>query len=246
MEHLLYTIVPSERVLDNPSRKYVLKVRDLPKEKKPRERLLAHGPESLTSAELLAVILNTGTKKEEVLALSERIMQEYGDRGIMNQRSATKMIQELQIPSGKAAQITAIAELGRRFFSRNQTGVAVIRTPEEVFAHTRQMASLSKEHLRGIYLNSHYKVIHEEIISIGTIDANLIHPREVFKPAIEYAAAAVILVHNHPSGEADPSEADIEITKQLVEAGSILGIALIDHIVITEKGFQSVPVSYQN
>jgi DNA repair protein RadC len=106
------------------------------------------------------------------------------------------------------------------------------------------MRDLSKEQLRGIYLNAHYKVIHDEVVSMGTIDTNIVHPREVFKPAVEYAASGLILVHNHPSGSTDPSEADLETTKQLVAAGELLGITLIDHIIVTRAEFKSIPVAY--
>jgi DNA repair protein RadC len=103
---------------------------------------------------------------------------------------------------------------------------------------------LTKEHLRGIYLNNHYHLVHDEVISIGTLDANIIHPREVFKPAIEHSASALILVHNHPSGIATPSEADVLVTKQLIEAGKLLGILLLDHIIVTKDKFISIPVDY--
>lgn len=241
----LYTLLSSHLVLDNPTRRYVLKVRDLPAEQKPRQRLKQHGPKSLTSAELLAVILNTGTAKEDVLEMAHRLLHEYGEGGIMSQQSVSKLMAEFKLPEGKAAKIVACAELGRRFFSRNQAAAPILRTAEEVFAYSQEMSRLSKEHLRGIYLNSHYKVIHQETLSIGTIDASLIHPREVFKPAVEYAASGVILVHNHPSGETTPSQMDIAITEQLVQAGAVLGISLIDHLVITEAGYQSIPANYQ-
>jgi DNA repair protein RadC len=107
------------------------------------------------------------------------------------------------------------------------------------------MHELPKEYLRGIYLNAHHRVIHDEVLSMGTLDANIIHPREVFRPALEYGAAAVILVHNHPSGVVTPSAADIEVTKQLIEAGKIMGIALIDHVVVGKGKHASVPVAYE-
>jgi len=108
------------------------------------------------------------------------------------------------------------------------------------------MRALSKEHLRGIYLNAHYKVIHDEVISIGTVDANIIHPREVFRPAVERSAVAVILVHNHPSGVVEPSDADVAITKQLIQAGKLLGVDLIDHVIVTKDKFLSIPVEYHD
>ncbi len=106
------------------------------------------------------------------------------------------------------------------------------------------MHNLPKEQLRGLYLDTHHKVIHDEVLSIGTINASMLHPREVFKPAIEYGAAALILVHNHPSGVSTPSQSDIQITEQIVLAGKVLGISLLDHVVVTRDSFTSVPVIY--
>ena len=119
-----------------------------------------------------------------------------------------------------------------------------IRTAADIYSYVKDMHDLPKEHLRGIYLNAHYKVIHDEIISIGTVDTSIIHPREVFKPALEFAAAAVILVHNHPSGITDPSDADIAITNQLIKAGQLLGIELIDHVIVTKTSFASIAADY--
>jgi|WetSurMetagenome_2_1015567.scaffolds.fasta_scaffold147254_2 DNA repair protein RadC len=230
--------------LDAQERRYHLAVRDLPDEEKPREKMLEQGPSSLGMAELLAVILNTGTKKEELSVMTNRIMKEYGELNILEQKSADKLAADLDIPLGKALQIVAIGELGRRAFAKNENSAPTIRTAREVFDYVVDMRSHSKEHLRGIYLNAHYKVIHDEIISIGTVDMSIIHPREVFRPALEYSAAAVILVHNHPSGDTTPNQADIEATKQIVAAGRILGIDLIDHVIVAKDSFLSIPVDY--
>lgn len=227
--------------LDRITKKYFLTIRDLPADEKPREKLFRYGPKYLSIQELLSIILNTGTKKEGVLEMSERILKEYGEKSIMCENDPQKLAGGLGIPIVKASQIVACAELGRRFFKKNDSAAPVIRTPEDVFEYAKTMGKLQKEHLRGIYLNSHYKVIHDEIISIGTVDGSIIHPREVFRPAIEYSAAAIILVHNHPSGVLEPSSADITITNQVAEAGRILGIELIDHIIITESSFLSIP-----
>ncbi len=241
----LYTLTESHLILDNAERRYILKVRDLPAEEKPREKMLLHGPGVLSTKELLAAILNTGSKKEEVLAMSTRIINEYSEQSIMHAKDPKKLSEDLTIPIGKAIQIVAVGELGRRFFEKNSAATPVIRTAREVFEYVQDMRDLPKEHLRGLYLNTHYKVIHAETISIGTVDANIVHPREVFKPALEYSAAAVILVHNHPSGSTEPSGNDYEITKQLINAGAILGIDLIDHVIVTKEGFTSIPVRYQ-
>jgi DNA repair protein RadC len=154
------------------------------------------------------------------------------------------MAKDLNIPLVKALTIAACAELGRRFFEKNVMGPAVIRTAKDVYKYAHEMGNLSKENLRGIYLNTHQRVIHDEVISIGTINSSIIHPREVFKPAIEYGAAGVILVHNHPSGSVKPSSADIEITKQLIQAGKLIGINVIDHIIITRNKFMSIEAEY--
>ncbi len=227
-----------------PKREYILKFRDLPDSSKPREKLLAYGPGKLSTKELLAIILVTGTKKEDVLALSERIVKEYGEKSLISMVDAKKMSKEFGIPLIKAEQIVACGELGRRFFARNQNGLAVIRVAEDVFEYAKDMRELPREHLRGIYLDTHNRVIHDEVISIGTINSNIVHPREVFKSAIEYNAAALVLVHNHPSGISTPSESDIEITRQLIEAGRIVGINLLDHIIVTKDGFTSIEVEY--
>jgi DNA repair protein RadC len=222
---------------------YRLTIRDIPTEQKPREKLVRDGAALLSIAELWAVILNLGTKREDVISMSNRILKEYGERSITRETSPKKLAAELTIPLGKATQIIATIELGKRLFERNPTGAKIIRTAQDVYEYTKNMWDLPKEHLRGIYLNSHYKVIHDEVISIGTIDANIIHPREVFRPALEYAAAAVILVHNHPSGNLEPSDADIIVTQQLVQASRLLGIDLVDHVIVSAQGFKSILTS---
>lgn len=225
-------------------RRYQLAVRDMPDEEKPREKLTAHGPAYLTLSELLAVILNTGTKKEEVLAMTNRILKEYGQKSVLTQKDAKKLATDLDIPLGKALQIVACGELGRRTFAKNEQGTPTIRTAGEVFEYATDMRNLRKEQLRGLYLNSHYKLIHDEVLSIGTMDASIIHPREVFKLAIEYGAVAVILVHNHPSGETKPSTSDKAITEQIIEAGKLMDIELIDHVIITKNSYKSIPANY--
>lgn len=241
----LYTRAPETLVLDNQAKRYVLTIHDLPLEEKPREKLKKYGPKTLSTAELLAVVLGTGTKKEDVLSMSTRVMREYGEKSIMSSTNPEQLVENLSIPEIRATQIVACAELGRRFYKKNSAGSPTIRTASDVFAYVADMRDLPKEHLRGIYLNAHYKVVHDEVISIGTIDTSIIHPREVFRPALEYATAAVILVHNHPSGSTKASEADKAITEQLVAAGKLLGIDLVDHVIVTKSSFASVPVDYK-
>jgi DNA repair protein RadC len=235
-----YVMKNNDLMLGTISKEYVLKVRDLPSEDKPREKLLKYGANALSAHELLATLLNTGTKKEEIMTMSSRILREYGERSLFSATDAQQLAMDLDIPVGKAMQIVAAGELGRRYFQKRRNGAAVVRASKDVFEYAVDMRSLEKEHLRGLYLDTHYQIIHDEVLSIGTIDANIIHPREVFRPALAHAAAAVILVHNHPSGITTPSEADRAVTTQIAEAGKILGIDLIDHVVVTDSGFISI------
>jgi len=212
------------------------KISELSPEKRPRERLIKNGPSALTDAELLAIVLNTGIRKkehkEDVLELSNRILKEYGSLSIANERNVKKLMERLEIPKVKACQIIACFELGRRFFARDKEEI-FIREPKEVYEYLKnQMENLKKEQLKGLYLDSRNKLIYEELISLGTLTTNLIHPREVFRPAIEKSAAAIILVHNHPSGDPEPSEDDIKITQQLIEASKLINIEILDHIII--------------
>jgi len=243
---VLYRIATSNVVVSDGERPYSLKIRDLPEEEKPREKMMRYGPEVLVMGELLAVVFNVGSKKEDVLSMSRRLLKEYGEKAILGQRDPKKLAISLDIPVIKACQLIACFELGRRLFKEPEARPEFLRTAKQVFEYVREMRSLSKEHLRGIYLNNHYRLIHDEVISIGTLDANIIHPREVFKPAIEHSASAIILVHNHPSGVVAPSAADIAITKQLIEAGNMLGIFLLDHIIVTKEKFTSIPANYNN
>lgn len=219
---------------------YVLRFRDIADESKPRERLLAQGPKALSVAELMAVVLGVGTQKEDVLAMSQRIIKEYGSVAVVNETSAVRLAETLDIPTGKACQVIASFELGRRYFSARGSRHVQIRNSKAAYEYLRDMGSLRKEQLRGLYLNSRYGLVHDEVISLGSLTANIVHPREVFQPAIEHGAVAVILAHNHPSGSFEPTVADMDLTDQLASAGRILGIDLIDHLVITGRGHISI------
>lgn len=235
---------PSYGSLEN-KKPYILKIKDLPTHAKPREKLLSVGSSSLNLTELLSIILVSGTKKEDVMSIASRIVHEYGKSALSSSdRSAKELSLDLDIPLTKACQIIACGELGRRLFSKNLSGLATIRTPEDVYEYVKDMHSLPKEHLRGLYLDTHHKVIHDEVLSIGTINASMLHPREVFKPGLEYGAAAIVLVHNHPSGISTPSDSDIAITAQVVAAGKVLGIRILDHVVVARDTFTSVPSDY--
>ncbi|OGF27609.1 hypothetical protein A2303_01565 [Candidatus Falkowbacteria bacterium RIFOXYB2_FULL_47_14] len=224
-------------------KQYVLRVRDLAKEDKPREKLIKYGPDILSAAELLAIILSTGTKKEEVMTMASRLLKEYGEKTIINQTKPVVLEKELGIPITKACQIVACFALGRRFFRETNGGAVTIRTAKQAFNYLKDMRDLPKEQLRGLYLNSRYRLIHDEVISVGSLTANIVHPREIFRPAIEYSAAAVIIAHNHPSGSVTPTKSDITATDQIAAAGRILGIDLLDHIIIAKNKFASIQLN---
>ena len=223
-------------------KKYVLRVKDLPEKDKPREKLIEKGVSELSSAELLAIVLNTGNKKEGVLELSARLLKEYGEKAIISETRPEKLAKELDIPLVKACQIVACFELGRRFFQKKPHGSITIRSAKQAFEHLKDMGSLGKENFRGLYLNSRYQLVHDEVISVGSLTSSLVHPREVFKPAFEYSAVAVIIAHNHPSGSLKVSPADLEVSANLAEAGRVLGIDVLDHLIIAGNKFISVPL----
>ena len=223
-------------------KKYTLRVKDLAEKDKPREKMVSRGARELSSAELLAIVLNTGNKKEGVLELSSRLLKEYGEKAIISQTDPEKLSKELAVPLVKACQIVACFELGRRFFQKKPYGSVTIRTARQAFEHLKEMGNLGKENFRGLYLNSRYQLIHDEVISIGSLTSSLVHPREVFKPAFEYSAVAVIIAHNHPSGSLKVTAADLEVTANLIEAGKVLGIDVLDHLIIAGNKFISVPL----
>ena len=219
---------------------YEINMKVLPEDEKPREKLLKYGSGALKNAELLAIVLNTGYKGEGVLELSGRIIKEYGSKAITFERNVARMMETLGVPKVKACQIVACFELGRRFFKEDPSKTPIIRSPDDAYKYLEDMRKLKKEELRGLYLNTKNKLIHDEVISIGTLTANLVHPREAFLPAVEYSAAGLIVAHNHPSGDPTPSEDDIKVTKQLIDAGRIMNIDLLDHIIVGDGRFISI------
>jgi DNA repair protein RadC len=158
---------------------------------------------------------------------------------IISESNPARLAETLDIPLAKACQIVASFELGRRAYQSKAGKPVFVRTAAQAFAHLSGMGNLQKEQLRGLYLNSRFQLIHEEIISIGSLTANIVHPREVFQPAIEHGAVAIIVAHNHPSGSLEPTTADEAVTKQLRQAGAVLGIELLDHLIIAGEAYES-------
>jgi len=235
-----YLLEDRDLVMTEPGSGYVLRVRDLPDTERPRERLLEAGPNNLSVAELVSIIWGVGSSKEDVLAMARRTLKEYGEKAISNELNPRRLAETADIPLTKACQIIAGFELGRRFYAAQAGRPAQVRNAKQAYSYLKNMGHSQKEQLRGLYLNSRYQVIHDEVISIGTLTANLVHPREVFQPAIERGAVAIILAHNHPSGRLEGTSADVKVTEQLVQAGDVLGIELLDHLVITATRYISL------
>ncbi len=203
----------------------------------PREKLSRLGPEGLKNSELLALLLRTGYKGKNVFMLADGILKKYPEKVLFempyNQLSKIK-----GIGKSKAASIIAGYELGKRLQDKKTR--ATISTPNDVLNLVDEIRTRKKEHFVALYMNARNELVHKEIISIGILDASIVHPREVFAPAIEKRASSIILVHNHPSGNNSPSDNDCDLTRRLIESGKILGIEVLDHIIVTENDYYSM------
>jgi len=215
-------------------------IHDLPRQERPRERLQKFGPEALSAQELLALIIGRGIPKKSVMNIAQELLAKFGNVKAIGQATIEELSQIKGIGLAKAAQIKASFELGRREELEPELKNFDIKDPESVVKAIRaSIKDKAKEHFKLILLNPRNKIIGISTISIGTLNASLVHPREVFKDAIMHTAASVVLAHNHPSGDPEPSEDDITITKRLIEAGKILGVEVIDHIIVGKNGFFS-------
>ncbi|MBN2789832.1 MAG: DNA repair protein RadC [Candidatus Delongbacteria bacterium] len=207
--------------------------------KMPREKMVEGLVNEMNLSELVAVLIGKGNRNESVFTISERIINDYGSKTLLKETDPRKLNENLKIGEVNSCKLIAAFELGRRFYSSNSRSRTLIRGPEDVFEYTKDMSTLVKEHFRGLYLNTKNYVIHDEIISIGHLSGALVHPREVFKAAVEFSASSLIVVHNHPSGDPEPSKNDDKITKMLKEAGNVMNIPLTDHVIIGADSFYS-------
>ncbi len=215
-------------------------VRDLPRQERPRERLQKFGPEALSAQELLALVIGRGIPKKSVMNIAQELLAKFGNIKAISQATIEELSQIKGIGLAKAAQIKACFELGRREDLEPELINFDIKNPETVVKAIRAgIKDKAKEHFKLILLNPRNKIIGISTVSVGTLNASLVHPREVFKDAIVHSAASVVLAHNHPSGDPEPSEDDLTITKRLTEAGKILGVEVIDHIIVGKNGFFS-------
>ncbi len=213
-----------------------MSLKNIHKIEQPREKLEKYGAEKLSSAELLAILLRTGPKGTGVLDLSKKILKQFPENKLAN-ANFTDLKNIHGIGPAKACEIVAMFELGRRLLQDKQA--ALILSPREVWEQLKDVRNSKKEHFLVFFLNTQNQEIQREIISVGTLNASLIHPREVFEPAIKHLAAHVILAHNHPSGSLEPSNEDLAVTKRLCASGRLLGIEVLDHVIVTSGGHAS-------
>jgi len=218
-------------------------VRDLPEDERPRERLLEKGAAVLSNAELLAILLRTGTREDSVIHLAEKVLAMYKERGILSimHMSPGELSGIKGIGEAKAATIIAAVELGRRLSEKVSEKRYVIHGPEDAAVYVMpRFRYETKEHFAVMLLNTKNHVLSVHVVSIGSLSASIVHPREVFREAIQNAAASVILLHNHPSGDPSPSREDILVTERLVKAGKIMDIPVLDHIIIGDEKYISL------
>jgi len=213
-----------------------MKIKDLPKVDRPREKLEKYGPEKLSNSELLAILLRIGSKGLNVVELSRKILGKFS-RNSLAKASFKDLKNTFGLGSAKACEIVACFELGRRFLQNKKSQIYL--TPKDVWNELKDIRDNKKEHFVIFFLDTRNQEIKREIISVGSLNANLVHPREVFEPAVRHLAAQIILAHNHPAGTPAPSQDDLEITKQLVDAGKILGIEIKDHVIVSKTNFFS-------
>lgn len=220
---------------------YHVRIADLPEDLRPRERLLREGPEKLSDAELLAIVLRTGNLGESAVALAERILAETGGLRYLNDRTEEELSQIKGIGPAKVAQIKGALELGRRLAYLAPEKRPRITSPQDAAnLMMPRLRFLPQEHFMALLLNTKNEVLAEITVSVGTLNASMAHPREIFREAVKRSSAGVLLLHNHPSGDPQPSPEDVSLTKQLVQSGELLGIEVVDHLIIGDGCYVSM------
>lgn len=213
-----------------------LRIKNLPAHERPREKLIAKGVENLSDRELLAILLRTGQKGKSAIDIAGNILAKYPKKEILSV-SFTELKKMNGIGTDKACTLLAAIEFTKRVLEVQKGGRPVIENTEQALAQLHDIRNHKKEHFVALYLNARNELIHREDISVGTVNASIVHPRDVFAPALEHNATAVIVAHNHPSGSSEPSPEDQEVTSRLREAGKLLGISFISHIILSNEGY---------
>ncbi|HEY2711270.1 MAG TPA: DNA repair protein RadC [Chthoniobacterales bacterium] len=218
-----------------------LKMREVPRDERPREKLAGQGASTLSDAELIAILLRTGRQGANAVDVARQLIKEFGSLGTLSRCSVREMARIKGIGLAKATQLAAAFGLGQRLAKENRTGKK-IETPEAIYELlSAEMQALHKESLRVVLLDTRYHLMRVEDVSLGSLNESIAHPRDVFRPALIYAAFAVIVVHNHPSGDPSPSQADQSLTRRLREAAELLQIKLLDHVIIGAPAQDRLP-----
>lgn len=218
-----------------------LMIRDVHVSDRPRERLVRQGASSLSNQELIAILLRTGTKQESVLHLANRVLNYFEQIQELKNASIEEITAVKGIGQAKAVQLLAAVELGKRLAQQKTDDKFTIRSPKDAATYLmHDMTSLNQEHFVTLFLNVKNQILHKQTIFIGSLNASIVHPREIFREAVKRSAASIICAHNHPSGNPSPSTEDIDVTKRLYEAGLLMGIELLDHVIIGDHQFISL------
>lgn len=220
-------------------------IKTLPKEENPREKALAYGVETLTNIELLALILRTGNKNENVLELAQRLLLEVGGMKHLNEMNYNFLVKIKGIKKAKAIELLSVLELARRIHSLNYDSIPM-KDPKNIYLYMKnKMMFLNQEHFVVLCLNVKCHLIKEKTLFIGTTNMSLVTAKEIFKEAIQSNSSFIVLCHNHPSGDSTPSDADIRLTQQVSEIGEMMGIKVLDHIIIGKNEFYSMEIGYR-
>lgn len=232
---------PDAAANDAAAPRYHTRIREIPSDERPRERLLKYGADALSTAELLAILLRTGTDKLNAVRLADHLLSTFGSiRGVAS-ATVEEMAKIHGIGPAKAAQIKAAIEFGRRLVAASPEERPKIRNPQDVYNLLGPaLRDEKREHFIALLLDTKGGVLRQLMVSVGDLSSSIVHPREVFTPAVRHSAASLIVAHNHPSGDPTPSPEDAQVTQRLVEAGELLGIEVLDHVVLGDNRWVSL------
>ncbi|MGH7203553.1 MAG: RadC family protein [Candidatus Levyibacteriota bacterium] len=213
------------------------RIKDMPFSLRPREKLLAVGAKNLSEAELLAILLGTGSAKQNALVLGDKINKQFPLQKLDGQFDA--LVKYQGVGRAKAARIAAALELGERLFAPTTVTKITIKTAQDVLVEVRDIADKKQEYLIVLYLNARHELVLKEVVGMGTLNSLRITPKEIFSHALQTPCASIIVVHNHPSNDPEPSNDDIDFTRRIHEAGEVMGIPLVDHVIVSKSGYFS-------
>jgi len=214
-----------------------VRITDMPLSLRPREKLFAQGARNLSEAELLAILLGTGSAKQNALVIGAKLLQQFPLQKLNGQLG--DLVKYPGVGQAKAARIAAALELGERLFAPASVSKVIIRTAKDVLSQVREIADKKQEYLVILYLNARHELLLQEVVGMGSLNNLRITPKEIFSHALQTPCASIIAVHNHPSNDPSPSDDDIHFTRKIHEAGEVMGIPLVDHVIVSKSGYFS-------